>query len=99
MLSSKNSVYAHCFMPTKRFILLVILLDLIDNSLSITSLIFVIVTAVCRLMNGLEAYEKRKADKLPPKHISGLKRLISQGSFVTGSGLPDFDSLLGIFFP
>ncbi|KAM7536639.1 hypothetical protein Aperf_G00000084578 [Anoplocephala perfoliata] len=46
-------------------------------------------------MSLLESYANRKPDKLPPKHISGLKRLISQGCFVTGSGIPVFDDLLG----
>ncbi|KAM3183068.1 hypothetical protein ACTXT7_011074 [Hymenolepis weldensis] len=46
-------------------------------------------------MSLLESYANRKNPKLPPKHISGLKRLISQGCFVTGSGIPVFDNLLG----
>ncbi len=31
----------------------------------------------------------------PPKNLSGLKKLVSLGHFVTGSGLPSFDDLLG----
>lgn len=46
-------------------------------------------------MSLLESYANRKPSKLPPKHISGLKRLMSQGCFVTGSGISVFDNLLG----
>nr|CDS18340.1 elongator complex protein 4 [Echinococcus granulosus] len=45
-------------------------------------------------MSAFETYEKRRPSKMPPRHISGLKRLMKQDCFVTGSGLPEFDNLM-----
>ncbi|BHF75219.1 Elongator subunit elp4 [Sparganum proliferum] len=46
-------------------------------------------------MGLLEEYSRSSPYPNPPKNLAGLKKLVAQGQFVTASGIPSFDALLG----